>query len=249
MSEAGSTGDSEILRVQRVGEEDNYRNELEQTRAQMMMLAREIGDFHARERRQSNRLQEMLDSLKKTYLGVVHGMAQLVEARDEYTRYHLERTKGYASALAQVIDVSLAAPEVAHGYLLHDVGKAGVPDAILSKPGALTNEEMRVMRSHPIHGIQIVEPMGFLVPEALEVIRHHHERFDGDGYPDGLRGEGIPLAARIFSVADAFDAMTTDRPYRSALSNEEAVRRLDAESGTQFDPDVVAAFVELMAEG
>ena len=249
MSEAGSTGDSEILRVQREGAEDSYRNELEQTRAQMMMLAREIGDFHARERRQGNRLQEMLDSLKKTYLGVVHGMAQLVEARDEYTRYHLERTRGYASALAQVIDISLAAPEVAHGYLLHDVGKAGVPDAILSKPGALTNEEKRVMRSHPIHGIQIVEPMGFLVPEALAVIRHHHERFDGDGYPDGLRGERIPLAARIFSVADAFDAMTTDRPYRSALSNEEAVRRLNAESGTQFDPDIVSAFVELMSEG
>lgn len=250
MSEDTARQHSKIVRVQREAEEQDaqrYRTELEQTQAQMMMLAREIGDFHARERRQGQRLQEMLDQLKKTYLGVVHSMAQLVESRDQYTRYHLERTRGYASALAQVVAPELAVAEVAHGYLLHDVGKAGVPDAILSKPGPLTSEETRVMRSHPIHGIQIVEPMGFLVEDALAVIRHHHERFDGEGYPDRLRGEKIPLAARIFSVADAFDAMTTDRPYRSAMSNDEAMSRLVAESGQQFDPDVVEAFIELIS--
>ena len=115
------------------------------------------------------------------------------------------------------------------------------------KPGPLTSEEMTVMRTHPLIGVQIVAPMRRVLDEVtVEVIRHHHERFDGNGYPDGLKGEDIPLSARIFSVVDSFDAMTTNRPYRKALPLDEALTRLRAEAGKQFDPDVVAEFELLM---
>jgi len=129
---------------------------------------------------------------------------------------------------------------------VHDVGKIGVPDAVLFKPGPLTPQERARIQEHPVLGSQILADV--LGVEQLGWVRHHHERFGGGGYPLGLRGEEIPLAARIFAIADSFDAMTSDRPYRSALSTEDAVAEICAGSGTQFDPNCVEAFQVLAAE-
>jgi HD-GYP domain-containing protein (c-di-GMP phosphodiesterase class II) len=128
---------------------------------------------------------------------------------------------------------------------MHDVGKIGVPDSILTKPGSLTAEEFTVMKAHPVKGGEIVgeiEELG----RVADVIRHHHERVDGTGYPDGLRGEAIPLASRIILIADAFEAMTSDRSYRRGFNREAALRELVTHSGTQFDADLVRAFVTMM---
>jgi HD-GYP domain-containing protein (c-di-GMP phosphodiesterase class II) len=123
----------------------------------------------------------------------------------------------------------------------------GIPEHILCKAGPLSVDEWTVMRNHPIIGAQIVAPIAFL-SEAVDLIRHHHERFDGSGYPDGLAGEAIPLAARIFSVADSFDAMTSDRPYRGAIGLEPALEEIRAGAGTQFDPEVVRVFVGMVEQ-
>jgi len=135
-------------------------------------------------------------------------------------------------------------PEIEFGFLLHDVGKVGVPDAILFKPGALSEDEFALIAQHPVIGSEILRDVEFL-GEGKLVVRHHHERWDGDGYPDGLAGEAIPLAARVFAVADALDALTTDRPYRPASSFMAAREEVFKGSGTQFDPAVVAAYGQI----
>jgi HD-GYP domain-containing protein (c-di-GMP phosphodiesterase class II) len=133
------------------------------------------------------------------------------------------------------------------GAMLHDSGKIGIPDSILRKPGKLTDAEWEIMETHPLKGYEAFKGIGFL-DTALPIIRHHHERYDGTGYPDGLAGEEIPIGARIFAVADTFDAMTSDRPYRKAMSTEESVQEIIACSGSQFDPKVVGAFLLIPAE-
>jgi ribonuclease P protein subunit RPR2 len=133
---------------------------------------------------------------------------------------------------------------MAYGFLLHDIGKLAVPDAILNKTGALTDEEWELMRGHPEAGVRILSPIPFL-GRAIDVVRHHHERWDGSGYPAGLAGESIPMWARIFAVVDAVDAMTSDRPYRDALPLEVAHQELKKGVGTQFDSICVAAFMRL----
>ena len=135
-------------------------------------------------------------------------------------------------------------PSVEYGFLLHDVGKIGIPDRILSKPAALTDAERRVLETHVLLGEQMLSGVALLEGGGLEVVRHHHERWDGNGYPDKLSGNDIPLPARIFSVADALDAMTSDRPYRCALSWDEALVDVIAQSGRQFDPRAVDALLE-----
>jgi HD-GYP domain-containing protein (c-di-GMP phosphodiesterase class II) len=150
--------------------------------------------------------------------------------------------------LTSIIDPDLAArPETAHGFLLHDIGKIGIPERLLLKTGPLNPSEWDVMRTHPVVGAHIVTPIRVL-GDAVDVVRFHHERFDGRGYPHGLRGKEIPLAARIFSVVDAYDAMTSDRPYRQARSPDEAIEELARCSGTQFDPYVIEAFLVLSEE-
>ena len=137
---------------------------------------------------------------------------------------------------------------MAYGFFLHDIGKVGIPESVLCKPGPLTDDEWDIMRTHPGIGAQIVEPIRFL-EGAVEIVRTHHERWDGRGYPIGLRGEQIPLAARVFAIADSFDAMTSDRPYRAAMSFGEAFEEIRLGSGTQFDPDIVEVFLDLASEG
>ncbi|MGH2734452.1 MAG: HD-GYP domain-containing protein, partial [Actinomycetota bacterium] len=129
-------------------------------------------------------------------------------------------------------------------FMLHDVGKIGVPDSILQKPGPLTSNEWVIMRSHPELGVKIVEPIGFS-STTTDIILRHHERWDGLGYPNGLRGLEIPLAARAFAIVDAYDAMTSNRPYRDAMTEDEAIAVIESERGRAFDPDIVDVFMSL----
>jgi HD-GYP domain-containing protein (c-di-GMP phosphodiesterase class II) len=182
-----------------------------------------------------------------TFRDTLRAVADAVEAKDAYTRAHSRRVARYAAALASELRMgSRAAKEIRFGGLLHDVGKIGVPDTVLRKTGPLGEREWRRVRRHPIIGEHILGPLLRAHPRILAAVRWHHERFDGSGFPDGLRGEEIPFEARIVAVVDAYDAMTTERPYRGALPMRSAVRELRRGSGTQFDPWCVAAFLRLL---
>jgi hypothetical protein len=172
-------------------------------------------------------------------------LAQAIEARDSGTGGHVHRVTALAQALLEVVDPALAADEqLSFGFLLHDVGKIGVPDAVLCKPGPLTDAERAVMDTHPAIGHQIVSAAGFS-PLVAEIVLTHHERWDGFGYPQGLRGEQIPLATRLFAVADSLDAMTDDRVYRTGMTLDEALDEVVLHSGSQFDPLAVDALLHL----
>jgi diguanylate cyclase (GGDEF)-like protein len=183
---------------------------------------------------------------ERATLTALHG---LIAARDVGTGTHSERVRVYAVAIARAYGI----PEddlrdIEHGVMLHDIGKIGIPDSILLKPGPLSPDEWKVMRTHPDVGRRMVENIPFLAG-AVPIVYHHHERWDGTGYPDGLRGEGIPLGARIFSVADALDAMTFDRPYSRAVTVEAAREEIARCSGTHFDPAVVSTFLAIPLAG
>lgn len=217
--------------------------------AQLVVFARELGELYYLERTRSAELERVLRDLEETYLATMKTLAQVIEAKDLTTRGHLDRTQDYGLALARRIAPELAdSPELGYGFFLHDIGKVGIPEHILCKPGPLSRDEWDIMKSHPTIGAQIVAPIRFL-GSAVETIQHHHERFDGKGYPMGLRGEEIPLSARIFAVADSFDAMTSDRPYRKALATDRALEEIHAGAGSQFDPEVVRPFLSLVEEG
>ena len=172
---------------------------------------------------------------------VIESLAAAVEAKDTVTSRHLKAVSRLASQLADAVDRSLTRDDdFMFGCLLHDVGKIGVPERILTKPGPLTAEEWEVMRRHPQTGARVVRPLG-LGETVSNVVLYHHERWDGRGYPEGLAGEDIPLAARVFSVCDALEAMTAARPYRGPLPASVAFERVRLEAGHQFDPEVIAA--------
>lgn len=180
---------------------------------------------------------------------VVDALAAAVDAKDSYTCGHSERVAEISLAIAKEMNLSHEEQYLIHiGAHLHDVGKIGIPDAVISKPGRLTNEEFTLIKEHPIIGYHIVSKVKILQTVSL-IVRHHHERIDGGGYPDGLAGETIPLGARIVAVADAFDAMTTTRTYKASMSIPEALQELINCSGTQFDRDVVEVFVKIMKKG
>ena len=212
--------------------------------AQLLITAGELGASFHRERLRAAALAEALEELRHAYLETVRSLAYVVEAKDAYTGQHLERCRVYGMALLREMGLLDELREAEYGFLLHDAGKVGVSERVLNKPGPLTAGEWRVMRTHPLIGYQMIGGIPFL-RSAAEVVRYHHETFDGTGYPEGLRGEEIPLAARILAVADAFDAMTTDRPYRAALSLDVAVDQFEKMAGTQFDPEVVRVFVPM----
>ena len=173
------------------------------------------------------------------------GLANAIEAKDPYSRGHSERVGAWSRRIAARLGLPAADVEtVGQAGLLHDIGKIGVPEPILRKQGALDASEWTVMRRHPVTGSQIVAPFEHLAGAAV-FIRHHHERRDGSGYPDGLTGDAIPLGARIVSVADVFDALTSERPYRAALPCRAALEHLVSEAGTTLDGDVVAAALEV----
>ncbi|OFW78215.1 MAG: hypothetical protein A2Z48_02530 [Actinobacteria bacterium RBG_19FT_COMBO_70_19] len=221
--------------------------ELPAVHEQLIVFARELGELYRLERARSAELERVLASLQDTYIATMKSLAQVIEAKDLTTRGHLDRTQAYGLALAGRVDPALVTEELGYGFFLHDIGKVGVPEQILCKRGPLSSDEWDVMRTHPLVGVQIVAPIAFL-QGAVELVRHHHERFDGTGYPDGLRGEEIPLAARVFSAADSFDAMTSDRPYRGAMGVERALAEIEGGAGSQFDPEVVRVFVQMIRE-
>jgi ribonuclease P protein subunit RPR2 len=183
--------------------------------------------------------------LENAYQETVAALASALESKDTGTRQHSQRVQRYALELAQAVSPDLAEdPSVGYGFLLHDVGKIGIPDRILQKPGPLNEGEARLMKTHTVLGEQMLGGVAFLRGEGLRVVRSHHERWDGGGYPDTAAGTEIPLAARIFAVADALDAMTSDRPYRRSVSWEAAGREILRLEKLQFDPRVVDAFKE-----
>lgn len=188
--------------------------------------------------------QRAADDLRSAYDATLEGWSRALELRDEETSGHTQRAASLAVELA--IMLGMPAEEIAHvrrGALLHDIGKMAVPDCILRKPGPLTEEEWEVMRKHPVHAQEFLSHIDYLRP-AMDIPYCHHERWDGSGYPIGLAGEDIPLAARIFAVIDVFDALTSDRPYRDAWSIDRALAHIESNSGTHFDPAVVEAFLE-----
>jgi HD-GYP domain-containing protein (c-di-GMP phosphodiesterase class II) len=171
-------------------------------------------------------------------------LANAVEVRDIYTRGHTERVCYMAEFLARQLKWSEERLwEVKMGGILHDIGKIGVPDAILNKAQALTHEEFQIMKQHPVCGARILEGIPFLAP-AIPYLLYHHERFDGKGYPYGLRNDQIPLQGRLMSVVDTFDAMTSDRPYRKAKSFKMALKEIKDCAGTKFDPRIAEVFLK-----
>jgi len=178
--------------------------------------------------------------LRRSYKATVLALSNAVEARDAYTGQHAERVAAYGLRIAHAAGIPVD-PQVEFGFLLHDVGKVAVPDAVLFKPGGLTAQERALISRHPEIGSDILRDVDFL-GDAKLVVRHHHERWDGTGYPDGLAGDQIPASARVFAVADALDALTTDRPYRAAVDWDEARSEIERHSGTQFDPAIVTAY-------
>jgi diguanylate cyclase (GGDEF)-like protein len=178
--------------------------------------------------------------IQGAYRETIGALTSALEAKDTGTNAHSRRVQQYAMELAWAVEPRLLEqPSVEYGFLLHDVGKIGIPDRILQKPEALTAGERRLLETHALLGEQMLGGVGLLQGDGLTVVRNHHERWDGAGYPDRLAGYHIPLPARIFAVADALDAMTSDRPYRAALPWETAFEELEAEAGKQFDPNVV----------
>jgi putative two-component system response regulator len=216
------------FRAQRRGHEDE----------QMLLYAQDLRHLLEIERGQRVLVQN-------AYRETVAALASALESKDTGTREHSQRVQRYAVELArQVAPELLEDPSTEYGFLLHDVGKIGIPDEILRKPKPLDDREQRLMETHTVLGEQVLGGVAFLQGEGLRVVRSHHERWDGRGYPDGLAGGDIPLAARIFAVADALDAMTSDRPYRSAGTWASAGREIINQSALQFDPAVVNAFAD-----
>ena len=185
----------------------------------------------------------LYDNIRRDYQDVIQGLAKAVDARDHYTLQHSSRVSSYAVVIAKRMKL---APEMVEsiqfGALLHDVGKIGIPDLILNKPGPLSTEEFTRMKEHPALGANIVGKIASLVP-LVGMVLYHHERFDGRGYPEGLAGKKIPLGARVINVADSFETITSDRTYHKARSFKEGLEEIKRCSGSQFDSEVVEAFV------
>jgi cyclic di-GMP phosphodiesterase len=210
--------------------------ESEPNAEQLLVYARDLSRLLEVERAQRRALQQ-------AYRQTVAALADALEAKDPQTGLHAQRVQHYALTLAEGVDPRLLDdPSLEYGFLLHDVGKIGVPNQVLQKPGPLDPSEWQLIRAHPSIGAEILGEVTLLQGQGLDVVRAHHERWDGSGYPDRLAGDAIPLGARIFALADTLDAMTSDRPYRPALSWEQATDEILGQTGQQFDPNVVKVF-------
>ena len=186
--------------------------------------------------------------LEEVHTGLIHALANAIDAKSPWTKGHSERVTRYSIALGEAIDLPHRdLDKLRIAALLHDIGKIGTYDFLLDKETSLTDDEYTEIKLHPARAAEILGPINRF-GEIIEIVRHHHEYFDGRGYPDGLKGEEIPLMARILCVADSFDSMTADRPYRSARSRMFAEEELSACSGTHFDPHLTEVFIELIRE-
>jgi len=224
-----------LYEVARVREEETVHahNKLRAAYQQSLAYAVDLKTTHRR--------------LQRSIFQSLLGLANALEAKDEYTRGHSDRVAALARRLALEAGLTMRQADViAQSGLLHDLGKIGVPEHILRKSGPLTQEEWAVMRRHPVTGSQIVAPLESFAEGAL-IVRHHHEREDGSGYPDGLSGETIPLGARVVAVADVYDALTSERPYRRALTHAEALDRLATEAGRTLDARLTRLFTDMVS--
>jgi putative nucleotidyltransferase with HDIG domain len=226
----------EIKRLNQVTREQNFK---------LQDMNRNL-EYKVRDR--TKQLAEKHSELRTAYIQTIRALAEAVDAKDAYTRGHSERVGVYASKIAR--EVGLPRELIERVYiagLLHDVGKIGIRDYVITKPDRLTPEEYEEIKRHPEIGAKILEPVSFL-SDVVECVRHHHEWYDGSdkGYPDRLRGDGIPLPSRIILVADTVEAMTSDRPYRRGMALEEVVRELHKYSGSQFDPACAEACLRLL---
>jgi HD-GYP domain-containing protein (c-di-GMP phosphodiesterase class II) len=215
---------------------------LQRAEQQLVAYARDLRRAYEGERARRAEVQD-------AYLTTVRLLAAAIETRDPYTGGHVDRVAVFSVATGRELewdDERLSQLEL--GALLHDVGKIGVEDRILRKPGRLEPEELAQMRQHPEMGAHMLQGVPFLLPAVTCALRHH-EQFDGQGYPDGIVGEAIPIEARVVAVADTFDAMTSDRPYRKGLPVEVATAEIERCAGTQFDPAVAAAFLRAVRAG
>src|SRR4051812_14253889 len=213
--------------------------------SELRRLADDLTESKVEVEQINSALAVALHTVSDAHKATATALAGAIDARDAITGGHIERVTGLGLALCEVVDPALAAdPQVAFGFLLHDVGKIGVPDSVLLKPGPLDIAEREIMRNHPEIGERLVSAAGFATV-AREIVVTHHERWDGQGYPRGLRGTEIPLCSRLFSIADAMDAMVSDRPYRAGMALEEAIDEVRRGSGTQFDPMAVEAMLTL----
>jgi len=229
---------SEIKRLNQITREQNFK------------LQDMNKNLEGKVRDRTRQLAKKNQELRTAYIQTIRALAEAIDAKDTYTRGHSERVAVYASRIARQIGLPKDMIErVYFSGLLHDVGKIGIPDAIITKPDRLTHEEYVEIQKHPEIGAKILEPVEFL-RHIVPCVRHHHEWFDGSasGYPMGLQGDQIPLPSRIILVADTVEAMTSDRPYRKALPLETVVRELHKYSGSQFDPDCVEAFLYLLED-
>jgi putative nucleotidyltransferase with HDIG domain len=207
-----------------------------------------VGLAWERERQLSRLSEALLGETRAHYMETLKVLACALDAKDQTTQEHTGRLGNLVEALAKKMrlpDDAVAA--IRAGAILHDIGKIGIPDAILTKPGPLTAEEWTIMKTHPVVGEEMLKHIDFLVP-VLPLVRHHHENWDGTGYPDGLAGSQIPIGARIIAVCDAFDAMTSDRPYGPSLALDVACQRMLDAAGTQFDPDCARMLIEVISE-
>jgi putative nucleotidyltransferase with HDIG domain len=231
----------------------SYARDLKSAYESARAREKELGQANERLRNGYQQSLQYAIDLKRTYgrlqraiFQSLLGLANALEAKDPYTRGHSTRVARLARQLALRMDLpSSMAETIAQAALLHDLGKIGVPESLLGKAGPLTADEWEVMRRHPVTGAQIVAPLEFFDEGAI-IVRHHHERLDGSGYPDGLTGNGIPLGARIVAVADVYDALTSNRPYRQGFTHGEALDLLQRESGRTLEPQVIELLVEAL---
>ena len=221
------------------------REDREPFSQEKIRLARSIGDQAASALHRA----ELFAELEDTYLQTVYALANAVDAKDTYTADHAQRLAAMALAVGRELGLDVHKLEdLRYGAILHDIGKIGVPDAILKKQSGLNPDEWKVMRQHPEIGERILTPIPRLAG-AAQIVRHHHERYDGKGYPDGLAGESIPVGARILTIVDAYSAIVDERVYKSSRSHLEAVAELKKHAGKQFDPDIVKTFLRVMKRG
>ena len=209
---------------------------------QLELYAKELGTTH-------RTLLERSEMLEASNHAIIAAFAVSIEARDPHTQGHTMRVTEYAVALARMLGWNAAKlEEVRLGCALHDVGKIAIPDHVLLKPGKLTDEEFASIKTHPVVGARMVQGIAYLEP-ARPYILHHHERYDGRGYPDRLEGQDIPAEGRLTAIADAFDAMTSNRIYRSGMGLDRALEEIQNGAGKQFDPEMAAVFVRAIRSG
>jgi putative nucleotidyltransferase with HDIG domain len=210
-----------------------------------LVLKRAYGRNSDQMAAQARALEAALSESESAYDSTLRALSMALDVRDRETEGHAQRVARYMDLMARELrSPKLDVRTLRRGALLHDVGKIGIPDEILRKTGELDGAQWRIMKRHPAYGARILAGIPYL-SGAAEIVHHHHERFDGSGYPEGLAGEDIPLGARVFALADALDAMTSDRPYRRAMSLEDAITEIERCSGKQFDPAIVSAFLRI----